>query len=737
MSANTCTPLDLPLTAVGETKKYVLVGVGPDRRRAAIEEDRFPFEKFCDLAELESWRKEVNRPPYYIHKWWARRLGSVFRAMIIGSLTPGEMDQEETFYRPIRFPNATVFDPFMGSGTTIGEALKLGCRAIGRDINPVAHFAVKNTLTPHSYQDVSREFTEIEKDVAGQIQHFYEARLPEGELARSLYYFWVKVVGCPCCGKDVDLFGSYIFARRTSPKQESVAHVVCPACGAVGKIRNDACVATCLSCNAVYDPRGGPANGTRATCRNCRHIFPIAETVREAGEPPKHRLYAKLILTAEGEKRYLPADDFDLALYAEAVAALETRGRSFLPGRLSPGYNTNQAMNYCYLHWRDMFNDRQLLCLGTLADRIRSIEKDSLRDLFVCLFSGVLEFNNMFASYKGEGTGAVRHMFSHHILKPERTPLEANPWGTSKSSGAFSTLFKSRILRALRYCENPFEIAVNKQGGKRTGEKIFGLSQPLGHKIVENFGAFGSGERLYLSCGDSGNTDLTSGSVDVVITDPPFFDNVHYSQLADFFHVWQQYILVRPRHYAETTRSDREVQRTDADEFAARLGGIWKECARVLRPGGLLVFTYHHSRLEGWRSVFDAVTSAGFVIVAAHPIKAEMSVAAPKSQAKEPIDLDIILVCRRRGEVPISTATCQDAWNRACEIAGDQIGRLRQVGRRLSRNDIRIVIMAQVVRFLSIRTDVRQAGEFLGGRNERVEEMIKTFDVHRTVEPGQ
>ena len=156
-----------------------------------------------------------------------------------------------------------------------------------------------------------------------------------------------------------------------------------------------------------------------------------------------------------------------------------------------------------------------------------------------------------------------------------------------------------------------------------------------------------------------------------------------------------------------------------------------------MKPSGLLIFTYHHSRLEGWRSIFHAVTSAGFVIVAAHPVKAEMSVAAPKSQAKEPIDLDIILVCRRRGEASVSKATCQDAWNRAREIAEDQIGRLRRAGRRLSRNDIRIVIMAQVVRFLSIRADVRKAGEFLDGRNGPVEEMVQTFKVHRTAELGR
>jgi adenine-specific DNA methylase len=61
-----------------------------------------------------------------------------------------------------------------------------------------------------------------------------------------------------------------------------------------------------------------------------------------------------------------------------------------------------------------------------------------------------------------------------------------------------------------------------------------------------------------------------------------------------------------------------------------------------------LAFTYHHSRSEGWKSVAEAIMVAGFVITAAHPIKAEMSVAMPKRQAKEPIDLDVILVCRKR-----------------------------------------------------------------------------------------
>ena len=99
-------------------------------------------------------------------------------------------------------------------------------------------------------------------------------------------------------------------------------------------------------------------------------------------------------------------------------------GALMLPSlRLQDGHNTRQAINYGYRSWKDFFNARQLLCLSILADAIRAIEDLSTRELFACLFSGTLEFNNMFASYKGEGTGAVRHMFAHHILKPGRTPL--------------------------------------------------------------------------------------------------------------------------------------------------------------------------------------------------------------------------------------------------------------------------------------------------------------------------
>ncbi|MFV0384779.1 DNA methyltransferase [Paracoccus sp. (in: a-proteobacteria)] len=134
--------------------------------RRAIEDDDFPVELISKVAEQESWRKEVNRPIYHIHKWWAQRLGSAFRAILIGSLSPTGTDTMRRFYARTRFPDAVVLDPFMGSGTTVGEALKLGCRAIGRDINPVAYFLVRNALQVHPREEVVRTFDDLSDQIA-------------------------------------------------------------------------------------------------------------------------------------------------------------------------------------------------------------------------------------------------------------------------------------------------------------------------------------------------------------------------------------------------------------------------------------------------------------------------------------------------------------------------------------------------------------------------------------------
>ena len=160
---------------------------------------------------------------------------------------------------------------------------------------------------------------------------------------------------------------------------------------------------------------------------------------------------------------YLKPGDFDYQLFEKAKSELAMRKMSIVPSlEIRSGHNTDQALGYNYSNWRDFFNDRQFLCLNLLLENIMSIKNIKIREQFLCLFSSTLEFNNIFCSFKGEGTGAVRHLFSNHILKPERTPIENSVWGTEKSSGTFSTLYRTRLLKAKSYLNAPFEIKLEK-----------------------------------------------------------------------------------------------------------------------------------------------------------------------------------------------------------------------------------------------------------------------------------
>ena len=672
-------------------------GHGAGSGRRLIESDAFPFEFVSELAEMESWRKEVYRPIYHIHKWWAKRLGSVFRAVLLGSVLRDDEGLAEAFYRQHDFSGLTVFDPFMGSGTTVGEAHKLGFTALGRDINPVACESVRVAMGPLDRDALLGAFGQLSAGVGERIRRLYRAADQAGHECDALYFFWVKVVPCPACSRGVDLFSSYIFARNAAPGRKPEVRVCCPGCGGIFTANVNDLEAKCPHCRHEFDLHTGPAGGASATCQKCGQVFAIAKTVKALGHPPGHRMFAKLLLTGADDKVYAPVSREDELAYRRCSEEL-ARSRLPLPAlEMADGHNTKQVLNYAYRSWREFFNDRQLLALGWLHEAILELPNEAVRAALLNVFSGVLEFNNMFASYKGEGTGAIRHMFSHHILKPERVPIEGNVWGTSKSSGSFSTLFKSRLLRAIEYRTAPFEVAQGSGSGGHNGKRVFGSSPPFSGRVETAWPPAGKAvpRTIYLSCGSSAATGLGDGSVDLVVTDPPFFDNVHYSELADFFFAWQQ---LGPSPFVSrqsSTRHAEEVQDANAEHFSRKLQAVFRECHRVLRDDGLLVFTYHHSRADGWTSLAEAVVGAGFDVVNAHPVKAEMSVAAPKSQAKEPIQLDVVLVCRKREADDRRRSEAGAAVEQAVERAAAKARRLVSCGLTLSVNDRRVNVISQ------------------------------------------
>src|SRR3974377_1185867 len=124
---------------------------GLKKRREGSElraiEAGIPLAALHELSKVESYNKHLYRPGAYLHKWWARRLGSVFRTILLGTFCPATDDLWRRYYEGARFPDRIVLDPFMGGGTTVHEALRLGCRVVGVDYNPVAWWTVRSSLS--------------------------------------------------------------------------------------------------------------------------------------------------------------------------------------------------------------------------------------------------------------------------------------------------------------------------------------------------------------------------------------------------------------------------------------------------------------------------------------------------------------------------------------------------------------------------------------------------------------
>ena len=665
----------------------------------AIEQD-FPFEQIDPIADRESWRKEINRPLYHIHKWWANRLGSVFRAIILGTLQENKKAVWDGFYEKHNFSNKIVLDPFMGSGTTLGESLKLGAKVIGCDINPVSSFIVRQALQHVDHGDLLKAFKRIEKKVSARIQSYYETVDPStGERCRVLYYFWVKIVNTPE-GEEIPLFSDMVFSRNAYPSRKPDSQILCPHCWGISVGRFDSEDHTCPSCKKSFNPQVGTTISGHSVASKSGQKYKIGDLVRAQKSAPDHRLYALMVLDPSGNKRYLRAGQHDLDLLKKASEDLHglTLPLPTLPVRA--GNNTDQARSYNYFHWREFFNDRQLLCLGLLLQEILLIEDRLVRDHFLCLFSGTLEFNNLFCSFKGEGTGAVRHMFSNHILKPERTPLENSVWGVDgKSSGTFSTLFRSRLLKAKEYLDRPFELSADASV-PGVDAKIY-CNPPIRTKVTQDLQEFEKAPSAALVLnGDSSSLPLPDNYVDAVVTDPPYFDFVHYSELSDFFYAWLSEAIggEYPEFKRQDSSSPGEVQDKSPKDFARNLGKVFTESARVLKPEGVLVFSFHHSRPEGWLAIYEAISASGLQIAAAHPVKAEMSGGSPKTAAKHPINLDAIMVCKKGGAEKPS----QEAWEGAVINYRDYIRRFEVIGRSLSLGDRRVILASQVLKHCSL-----------------------------------
>lgn len=636
---------------------------------------RVPYEQLSAMAAVEAHRKNIYRPPYYVHKWWARRTGSVFRGILLDLMLPPEENVMEAFYRHHDFSDQVVLDPFMGGGTTVGEALRLGCRVVGCDLNPVAWFLVKQAMREVDTPALIDAYRQVEEEVAEQIGAMYATTCTDcGSPARAQYVAWIKQVPCSACGDLADLHYSQVVMADMATKGAGL--VDCSGCGHPWWVPSVKEEVACPECNHRFVPNERRTRGTHYRCA-CGNEEAILNVVRDAPEPPSHRLRCLTVWCDFCGKRHQAPTATDRELYESVEGEVERRWSELLIPReeIPPGYNTNQMRRYGYRYWWQMFNPRQLAAYDLLFRSIRQVEDVPSRELLTLLASTSLELNSMFCGAKGLGTGAIRHVFSHHAFIPTKDPLEANVWGVHRSSGGYSTLFKERLLRARTWAEAPVERRFTGSKAEKVvipGERLAGLP-------VDSFEELSRGSTMLLLNQSSEQLDqVPDGSVDWVVTDPPYADNVMYSELSDYFYVWLRQAL--KDDYAEFTRplvdDEREAVHNpgrgrDGDFYTKVLGNVFAEAGRKLKPGGRLAFTFHHSGEEAWVSVEEALVAAGFVVERWWPVHAEMTSGTPiQGKAESGGHLDVVFVCARAGGLaqPAEQPTVEEMGRKLSEV---------------------------------------------------------------------
>lgn len=325
------------------------------------------------------------------------------------------------------------------------------------------------------------------------------------------------------------------------------------------------------------------------------------------------------------------------------------------------GHQTHQRTNlpaHGYTHWYHMFNPRQnyvnALLLKSIIEAPPEIADDQSKSQMLGAWQNYLRHNCMFAIWDISRDGLAPH-FSNNDYNPKSTMVENCVFG-DLGRGNFSGCVEN-VMSGLDFAFHPYDLMKNPDDEGAKSLKI-----DSDDKIDPN--------NVSIYCASS--TDLkqivSDCSVDMVITDPPFGDNVNYSELADFFLVWLKKPLQKlfpqvftssesPKTLEAVSNKARHPGETDtgekkADAMYDRLLTLcWKEAFRILKPGGLLSFTFHHDKDVAWIGVLESLFKAGFVIEGAFPIRSDSTKGDGEFGSKK-IEYDIVHVCRKRLNEP-------------------------------------------------------------------------------------
>lgn len=611
-------------------------------------ETAFDIPFIAELALREKQIQQNYRPLIAVHKWFARRPGTLFRGLLLAEFGKGTVADQ--FYKPQCFTGRRIADPFMGGGTPLVEANRMGCDVVGYDINPMSYWIVRQEIEHLDLAKYRRAVMGLRGKLAARIGDIYSTRCDRcSEDVPVKYWLWVKTLPCQKCSKAIDLLPGALIADDT---RHSTNVLVCRACGRLNERASLQCLGKCDSCHAALS-LAPAATRNKVTCGFCGepNRYP-----RAGGGPLAHRMLAieyhcPRCKPSQKGRFFKAPDKDDLRKYETARTAAPKGGWKYVPRDAIPrGDETDRLHRWGYQQYREMFNARQLLGLEASCAAIAEEGDERVRHALCTNLSDLLRYQNMLCRYDTMALKSLDifsvHGFPVGLVQCESNLLGVVDAGKNIGSGGWSNI-SDKFAKAKAYCEEPFEVRI--ESGRK---KVIPI---LGEWIGEgNNGGTSPGRKVTIRCGDSSKAAIRPASLDAVFTDPPYYGAVQYAELMDFCYVWLKQ-LVPPTDrafHAISTRNESELTQNENMErgmvsFAEGLAAVYAKMAASLKPGAPLAFTYHHNKLEAYYPVATAILDAGFTVTAALPCPAEMEASIHISGTGSSI-MDTVFVCRAR-----------------------------------------------------------------------------------------
>jgi putative DNA methylase len=419
---------------------------------------------------------------------------------------------------------------------------------------------------------------------------------------------------------------------------------------------------------------GGTAVPGSFTCAACGTSQEIVTALRQTGKPAPVAAYAvqgysprgDSAISSYGGRFFMP---FDGKLARQLNAATQEWEqlrdtvldgfwpKSEIPESLRATVKDVITSGHGYRYWTDMFNPRQMLVHAHLLKAIVEVGNYAwdVREYVLGAFQQYLRAQSMFSFW--------------HITKDHYAPALSNgdyrPKMTVVEVGVFSPVGYGNwasalkpILEGAEWADSPWELvptATLEKSDPNIATAVVGKSEKVypGDRVQGGHLSQGSSTEL---------AQFADSTIDIVCTDPPFGNLVQYSELADFFYVWMRLVL-RKRHpelfsgeYTPKTleavaNSFREPENPDGF-YQRLLTQCWREANRILKPGGILAFTFHHSEDDPWVAVLESLFEAGFYLEATYPIRSDETKGDNAEFGSQKIEYDIIHICRKRVAEP-------------------------------------------------------------------------------------